>query len=324
VRLDDVLDDGQSEARAALLARTRLVGAVEALEDARNVLAGDARAVVLDLDENLVEHVAEADARQTALLAVVNRVDNQVDEDLTDEVLVGQHPEGRGEVVGPLDLDADVLAVGLHFGLLGNLLGQRHHVELLHLHARHVALELRNRIEVVDDVNQPVDALFSPLEVLAVNQLVLQPAVEQRRDVALDVENRGLQLVGHIAQILLAEALGLLQTGNLLVVGVGPGGELLADVLHVLVAQFREHLARMDVARKDNRVNRLELVGDVFADDEECQQRHHHEDNQRGAERHPPHPVQQKHARGDAEGRNQTDNQRSALLGFDADFHDFM
>ena len=46
VGLGDVLDDGQPEARAAQLAAARLVHAVEALEEARQVLGGDAAALV--------------------------------------------------------------------------------------------------------------------------------------------------------------------------------------------------------------------------------------------------------------------------------------
>ena len=47
VGLDDVFDDGKTEAGAAGFARTRLVDAVEALEDALEVVGGDAGAEVL-------------------------------------------------------------------------------------------------------------------------------------------------------------------------------------------------------------------------------------------------------------------------------------
>ena len=45
---DDVLDDGQTEAGAARLARARFINAIEALEDAGEVFAGDAGAEVAD------------------------------------------------------------------------------------------------------------------------------------------------------------------------------------------------------------------------------------------------------------------------------------
>jgi len=46
--LDDALRDGQAEAAATLLARAGAVGAVESLEDVRQVLGDDANAGVAD------------------------------------------------------------------------------------------------------------------------------------------------------------------------------------------------------------------------------------------------------------------------------------
>ena len=82
------------------------------------------------------------DARQAALLPVADRVDDEVHDDLADVMFVGQHPERRGKVVGTLDRNPDAFFVGLHLGLLGDLLRQRHDVELLHFEAVHVALQL--------------------------------------------------------------------------------------------------------------------------------------------------------------------------------------
>ena len=50
VALHHVLDDGQAQAGAAGLARSAGVDAVEALGQARQVLARDARAAVADLE----------------------------------------------------------------------------------------------------------------------------------------------------------------------------------------------------------------------------------------------------------------------------------
>ena len=262
------------------------------------------------------------DARHAALLAVTHRVDDEVDEDLTDIMLVGHHPERRRQVLGPFDRDFDSLPVGLHLGLLGDLLGQRHNVELLQIELVHAALQFRNGIEVVDDVYQAVDALFGTLEVLAVDQLVLQPAVQQGRNVALNIEYRGFQLMRHIAQILLAEALGLLQPGDLPVVGVGPGRELLADVLDPLVFELRENLVGVHIARKYDRIDRFELVSHVLADDEQRRERHHDEHADRRAERDPPHDVQQRHAHGHDDRGEQGYPQRRPLLRFDV-HHNF-
>ena len=76
MRLDNVLHDCKAKACAALLTRTALVGAVETLEDALGILLGNALAIVLNLDKDLVHHIAETDICLTALLAVTNRVDD--------------------------------------------------------------------------------------------------------------------------------------------------------------------------------------------------------------------------------------------------------
>ena len=312
-----MFDDGQPESRAALLPRPPLVRTVETFEHTRQVLLGNARTVILHLDQNFVQHVAEADAGLPTLLAVADRVDDQVDEHLPDVVFVGQHPEGRRQVVGPLDRNPDLLPVGLHLGLLGDLLGQRHHVESLQVELVHAAFEFRNGVEVVDDVDQTVDALLGAFEVFAVDQFVLQPSVQQRRNISLDIEYRGFQFVGHVAQILLAEALGLFQPGDLPVVGVGPGRQLLADVLDALVLQFREDLIGVHVARKHDRIDRLEFVSHVLADDEQRRERHHDEHPDRRAERDPPFDMLYNHTHGDDRRGEQGDPQRRALLCLD-------
>ena len=101
VRLDYVFYDGQAETRSSLFARTALVRAVETLEDALCVLLADSETVVFDLDEDLVYHVAELYDSCTALFAVVYRVDDEVYENLSYVVLVGNHDERRRQVKQP-------------------------------------------------------------------------------------------------------------------------------------------------------------------------------------------------------------------------------
>ena len=96
VCLDDMFDYGQTQTRASLLARAALVDTVEALEDAVYVLLADAYAVVLYLDQYLVEHVAELDVgHAAALTSVADRVYYKVDQHLPDIVLVGRRGTTR-------------------------------------------------------------------------------------------------------------------------------------------------------------------------------------------------------------------------------------
>ena len=257
------------------------------------------------------------DARQTALLPVADRVDDEVHDDLADVMFVGQHPERRGKVVGALDRNPDAFFVGLHLSLLGDLLRQRHDVELLHFEAVHVALQLGDGIQVVDDIDQAVDALLGPLEVFAVDELVLQASVEQCRDIPLDIEDRGFELVRHVAQVLFAELLSLLEAGDLLVVRIRPRREFLADILDVLVLQLGENLVRMHVARKHDGIDRFELVSHILADDEQRHERHDDKDGAADAQRHPPHRIEQRHRPGHNGRCEERDPQRCALFGFD-------
>src|SRR5690349_10171418 len=50
VRANNVLDDSQAQAGPTGFARTRVVDAIKAFEEARQVLAGDARAKVADVE----------------------------------------------------------------------------------------------------------------------------------------------------------------------------------------------------------------------------------------------------------------------------------
>src|SRR5215831_9370459 len=84
VGLDDMLDDGEAQARAAGLARAGLVHAVETFEDARQVLGHDADAGVGRVDGYAVLPALRRDVDAPAARRVLDGVVYQVDEDLLD------------------------------------------------------------------------------------------------------------------------------------------------------------------------------------------------------------------------------------------------
>src|SRR5579875_595973 len=75
-RGDDMLDDREAEPRSA--ARARLVGAIEALEQARDVGGGHALAVVGDREERAALVRGELDGARPAGACIANRVRDQV------------------------------------------------------------------------------------------------------------------------------------------------------------------------------------------------------------------------------------------------------
>ena len=83
--LDDVLDDGQAEAGAAELAAAGAIDAVEALEEARQVLRGDAAAAIADVDGDFVVILACEDFNLAAGFAVFDGVIDEVNDGLFEE-----------------------------------------------------------------------------------------------------------------------------------------------------------------------------------------------------------------------------------------------
>src|SRR5260370_20334558 len=113
VRLDEVLHDGKAQSRAALLPRAARVNAIEPLENARQMVGGDAAAGVGDTDEDTAtifpgEGALGNDANAALRLGVAQRVIKQVREDLPQRVRIDGR--GRGGIFHRR-LEAD-LAVG--------------------------------------------------------------------------------------------------------------------------------------------------------------------------------------------------------------------
>ena len=100
-RLDQVLDDREAQAGPAELAAPRLVDAVEPLEDAGQVVAGDADPGVGDLDARSRRSMTRAtDADRAVLGRVLDGVVDQVVDDLADGLLVGQDQRAVVEPAG--------------------------------------------------------------------------------------------------------------------------------------------------------------------------------------------------------------------------------
>jgi hypothetical protein len=81
MRLDDLLRDGQSEARVIAELRLRAFG-IEPLEDLGQGLLGDARAGILDHDQHPVLALARPERTASPVLAERDGIGDQVDEDL--------------------------------------------------------------------------------------------------------------------------------------------------------------------------------------------------------------------------------------------------
>ena len=105
--LDDAVDDGEPQAVA------RGLGGLERLEEAVELLFGDARARVLEGDRHVAIVGAEVDFESAAVLHGLHGVLDDVEEDLLHLLGVG-HDGGQGPGMAHGDVDAVLLDVGLH------------------------------------------------------------------------------------------------------------------------------------------------------------------------------------------------------------------
>ena len=97
VQLDQVLDDRQAEAGAAGIARARLVDAVEALEHARQILVGNARALVGH--RRSPTRAVAARAPRSRIVVLLGRVGGRVRDQIAQRVVqlgrIGAHASRR-------------------------------------------------------------------------------------------------------------------------------------------------------------------------------------------------------------------------------------
>lgn len=151
--VEDVLDDGEAEARSALLAAGGGIDPVEPFGQARQVLGSDARALVAHRDLDLRRPVllrrqgVEGDRDPAAVTTIFHGVLDQVLDHPQDLVPVAQHAvrPGRG-----VERDGDAALAGDRPQRIGDLAGERHDVDPLRRRHVDAQLDARERQEVVD------------------------------------------------------------------------------------------------------------------------------------------------------------------------------
>ena len=117
--IDDVLHDRQAESRATLIAGTALAHPVETFEKSRQMFRADPDPIVGDLHHHAILQAITAHRTTPTIATVVDRVGEQVREDLRKAVPVGHHQCVRLKVVhelevAPLREDLHVLDGVLH------------------------------------------------------------------------------------------------------------------------------------------------------------------------------------------------------------------
>ena len=88
VRVHDGFADGESQAAASLSVTACGIGAIESLEDVGQIFRRDSESGVRDKQEHAIAFKARGDACCAARLVVMNRVGQQVGDELTQTMKV--------------------------------------------------------------------------------------------------------------------------------------------------------------------------------------------------------------------------------------------
>ena len=150
MRFDESLHDVEAEPGAADVARRRRRDALKLLEQLRDVLGRDAESAVLDVDLDLVADRTGRDADGRPIGGVLDRVVDEVDEDLFELRAIDADEREVGR-----DVDEDAARPPLGMELAHEV---AHHVvdgDLGPLDAHALRVDARHLEEVVDQPCQP-------------------------------------------------------------------------------------------------------------------------------------------------------------------------
>ena len=207
--LDQALGNHQAQAGAAGLARQRVVGLAERLEQRAHVLAGQADAGVLHADAQLhavflffFDHRAGDDG---AFAGELDRVADQVGQDLLEAQRVAHQRQRRVAVDQAHQLQLLGMGGGGEDGQ--GVLQQVPQVERDAVEHQLAGLDLREVEDLVDDAQQVVGGFFDGAQVvqLARGQLAFLQQVGEAEDA---VERRA-DFMAHVGQELGLDAAGL-------------------------------------------------------------------------------------------------------------------
>ena len=214
--VNDMPCDGQAEARPGA-ASTRLVGLVEALEDAHLVCLRDADPVVLDRHDDLLRSRPNPDRHVAAVRAELDRIVQEVDQHLPEPILRSGH---GGNLLRDLRPQDDALAFGEQPQPLYG--GDRQSPEVDRIEQRHrtTGLDPGEVEQLVDHLDQVVRLdldLGDPVAHPGRQRLAgLVRLADERLGQQADGGQRGPQLVRQVVDELRPDSLQAAQLGDVL------------------------------------------------------------------------------------------------------------
>src|SRR3954471_21806298 len=191
VALDDVFDNGQAEASAALFARTGFIHAIEPFEDAVHAFGRDAGAVVAHADFDHAIFNAGIDPDRAFGAAIFDRVVDQIKEDLLEAIGVGQD----FDVFGNFIVEDDFAFGRARLEIIKNVLGKVAELDRLLVQDDLARFEARDGEKVFDKEGEAVGMLIDGFEEAIVRVGIIFGAVEERFYEAFNERERSAEFV---------------------------------------------------------------------------------------------------------------------------------
>ena len=109
VHLKHMFDDGQTQAGSPFGTGAAFVHPIETLKKSWQMFGLDPHSVVRNLNQKLLAHIKNPHLGQALIVAVMNRIGKQIDEDLSDFFAVGADPKRWLATRFDFDLDSTSL-----------------------------------------------------------------------------------------------------------------------------------------------------------------------------------------------------------------------
>lgn len=210
--LDEVLDDGESEAGPSLVAGAVAIDAVETFEDSGELVSGDADAGVFDFDDSMAGFRAPAECHGTARVGVFDGVAEKVIEDFLEGFIFGEEDDRFGRRLG---VKSDLFALS---GLLlpreaggdDSLEGDGDELELLA-----VGFAAGEGEHVMNERFESEGALIDHLEESVADLDIVSSAVQECFDTGLNGGERGFQFMRGIGDEFLSDGFEAAEFGDI-------------------------------------------------------------------------------------------------------------
>ena len=143
VHFEHVFDDGQAQAGSPFGTGATFVHPIEALKKSWQMLGLDPHPVVRNFNQKLVAHIKNPHLGQALIVAVMNRIGQQIDQNLSDFFAVGA--DYKRWLATCFDFDLDPTSPRFVVNRIKNILQQFMQIKIFPFHTDRTRLQFTDR-----------------------------------------------------------------------------------------------------------------------------------------------------------------------------------